>query len=99
MLAKKFIPSLENRMNYTRSQFGADMKENILMHYNSDTGEVTIYSAYTDKMLFHSAKGYNFREAQLMEIAIRDAENAAIEYTKEVIYAKLESHIKQWKIS
>ena len=29
------------------------MKEMLLMHHNSDTGGVTIYSAYTDKILFY----------------------------------------------
>jgi hypothetical protein len=86
-------------MNYTRSQFGADMSEKILMHHNGDTGEVTIYSAYTDKMLFHKTEGCSFREAQLVEIAVRDAEKAAIEYTKEMILNRIEDQIKQWRIS
>jgi hypothetical protein len=86
-------------MKFARSQFGADMKEKLLMHHNSDTGEVTIYSAYTDKILFHQTTGIDFKLSRLIEFAIRDAEKAAIEYTKETIYTKLEYNIKQWKIS
>lgn len=74
------------------------MKEMLLMHHNSDTGGVTIYSAYTDKILFYRTSRYSFIEARSIEFAIREAEKAAIEHTKEIIYANLEYQIKQWKI-
>jgi hypothetical protein len=75
------------------------MKESLLMHHNGDTGEVTIYSAYSDKILFHQTTGITFELSQLIEFAIREAEKAAMEYAKELIYANLEYQIKQWKIS